>query len=104
MEAKYYKDIIHDCICIDADPGIQIHDDILVFSGQVGKLHRISTDLKNYDAVLTANTRHSPNTVSMLGQRRRRWPTLNALCLPGGVTALRPTARAVQHSGQTRTC
>ena len=45
MEAKYYKDIIHDCICIDTDPGIQIHDDILVFSGQGGKLHRISTDL-----------------------------------------------------------
>ena len=32
----------------------------LVFSGQVGRLHRISTDLYKYDAVLTANTRHSP--------------------------------------------
>ena len=68
----------------------------LVFSGQVGRLHdRISTDLLKYNAVLPANTRHSPNTVSMLGQRRRRWPTLkqrwlNALCLLGGVTAMRP--------------
>ena len=58
----------------------------LVFTGQVGRLHRISTDLWKYDAVLPAKTRHSPNTVSMLGQRRRRWPTLkqlwlNALCL-----------------------
>ena len=56
-----------------------------VFSGQVGRPYRISTDLYNYDAVLPANTRHSPNTVSMLGQGWRRWPTLkqhwlNALC------------------------
>ena len=72
----------------------------LVFSGQVGRLHRISTDLQKYDAVLPANTRHSPSNVSLLGQLRRRWPTLKqhwlnalvdsigcvVLCLLGGVT------------------
>ena len=39
----------------------------------------------------------------MLGQRQQRWPTLrlhwlNALCLLGGVTALRPNERAVHTS------
>ena len=66
-------------------------------------MHRISTDLKKYDAVLSANTRHSSNTVSKLGQLWRRWLTLkqhwlNALCLLGGVTAKRPNARAVHTS------
>ena len=39
-------------------------------------MHRISTDLKKYDAVLSANTRHSSNTVSKLGQLWRSWLTL----------------------------
>ena len=124
MEAEYYKDIItwlylHRYRSRDTD---RLHDDVLPRVFWAGdRLHRISTDLWKYDAVLPANTRHSPNTVPMLGQRRRRWPTLKqhwlnalcslaligkrsespgprlcvALCLLGVVTALRPNARAV---------
>ena len=81
MEAEYYKDIIITWLYLHRYMVMYY----LVFSGQVGRLHHISTDLSKYNTVLPANTRHSPNTILMLGQRRRRWPTLrqhwlNALC------------------------
>ena len=42
-----------------------------------------------------ANTRHSPNVVLMLGQRRRRWPNIETAwgeCLMfAGVQALKKT-------------
>ena len=45
-----------------------------------GVLHGAATQYEWLSAAIPANTRHSPNVGSMLGQRRRRWtiiePTL----------------------------